>query len=350
MSGGSGGGGTTNVAQFKPPDYALQGWGDYVNNATAITQTPYQQYYGMEIAPINNAQVQGMQYMANLAANGAPDYNTARAMNQLTAAGGYENPYATMQTENGMNPYLGSQVGTSQNQYEGFSPQYQAFKQNALDDMVGAYQRGTAAQTDSAFNRAGAFGGGGHLAQMSANENNLARNLGRTSSEMDFGQWDRSGALQENYLGRDLQSQMQNQNVNSQLGENALNRGLQAQTNDLNRASNAWDAERNRQMQSLPLAIQGHQSDLTDAQKLIGIGDAQRQYQQDMLNAQKNDYNQWLQYPFQMLDAYGSALSRASGNYGTNTAQSEQNYQTNPLAALIGGGLLGAGMYNSWGG
>lgn len=366
----SGGGGGTNTARFEPPDYAVQGWSDYVNNATAITQQPYQPYQGMEIAPINNSQVQGMQYMANLAGNQSPDMMTARAMNQLTAAGGYENPYSTIQTENGANPYQQyaaapqieiNRYRDGQNPYQGFSPEYQNFKQGALDDIVGAYQRGTAAQTDSAFNRYGAIGGGGHVAQISNNENNLARNLGRTSSDMDFEQWGRSAGLAESNMNRN--SGLEESAINrvndtrqgdyarqAQIAEAALNRSLQAQTGDLNRASQYWDQERNRQMQTLPLALQGHQSDLTDAQRLIGLGDVQRQYQQDMLNQQKNSYNQWQQYPYQMLDIYGNALSRASGNYGTNTAQQTQNYQTNPYAALVGGGLLGAGLYNSMGG
>ena len=348
--GGSGGGGTTNIARFEPPGYALGGWQDYVNNLTAITQTPQQVYQGMQVAPLNNSQVQGMQYMANLAGNAAPDYATARANNQLTAAGGFENPYSTIQTQNGVNPFMGERTWAQKNEYEGFSPEYQNFKRSAMDDAVRAYQTGTAAQTDAAFNRTGAFGAGGHLAQISANENNLARNLGRMSSEMDFGQWDRSGQLQEGWLGRDLGSNMQTQQLNAQLGENALNRGLQAQTGDLNRASQYWDMERNRQMQALPNAIQAHQSDLGDAQRLIGLGDAQRSYQQDMLNQQLNSFNQWQQYPFQMADIYSSGLSRASGNYGQQSSQMQQNYQANPMAALIGGGLLGAGAYQAWGG
>ena len=68
-----------------------------------------------------------------------------------------------------------------------------------------------------------------------------------------------------------------------------------------------------------------------------------------MLNQYYNNFNQYQQYPFQMLDAFGNAASRASGNYGANTSQGFQNYQANPLAALIGGGLLGAGIYNGMG-
>jgi hypothetical protein len=365
MGGGSGGGGSSTVARFEPPDYAQQGWADYVNNLTAITQQTYQPYEGMTVAPINNAQAGGMQYMMDLAGNDSPDMAAAKAMNQITASGGYENPYATQQTENAYNPWqlaeAAPQIQTntyrdSYNPYGGFSPEYAQFKQNSLNDVVGAYQRGTAAQTDTAFNRPGAFAGGAHVAQIGANEDALARNLARQSSEMDFGQWDRSSGLYNQDIGRNANLEQQAIGMvndtrqadyarNSGIAEAALNRGMQSQTNDLNRATSAWDAERNRQMSAYQNALQGHQSDLSDAQHIIGVGDAQRQYQQDMLNQQLNSYQQWQQYPYQQADIFGNALSRASGNYGQNTQTGQTNYQANPYAALIGGGLLGASRF-----
>jgi hypothetical protein len=365
MSFGGGGGGTDQVAQFKPPDYTLAGWQDYVNNMSAITQNPYQPYEGMTVAPINDMQAYGMQQMANVAGTTAPDLAAARANNQITAQGGFENPYSTQQTENAYNPWqmaaAAPQIQTNTyrdgyNPYGGFSPEYKTFKENALNDVVGQYQRGTAAQTDSAFNRAGAFAGGGHLAQMASNEDALARNLARQSSEMDFGQWDRSAGLyntdfarnaqlEEGAIDRANQTTQADYARSSGIAEAALNRGMQSQTQDLDRASQYWDAERNRQMGAYGNALQGQQADFASAQHLIGIGDAQRQYQQDMLNSQLNQYNQWQQYPFQMADMFSSALARASGNYGNNTATQQQNYQASPYGPLIGGGLLAAGMY-----
>lgn len=418
--GGGGGGGTTNTAQFLPPDYARGGWEDYINNAGAITQNPYNPYAGQEIAPLNNAQVQGMNLMAGYAGTNAPDYATARAQNQLTAAGAFEDPTGAVQTEVGMNPFLGATVnpasigsnqymgqtvgvgfnpfigreyGPSENEYIGFGPKYQDMKNRAMGDFANAYATGTAAQTDSAFNRPGAFHGGAHDAQIQANQYGFGQGLGNLSEKMDMTQWQNSGGLNQQLLGlnqntfmqdqaRNLQGYGQMQGLdastrladlarNSQLAESGMNRGLgmqqtdlarnaqlaqeamgmgvQAQQGDLNRYSQSWNQERNRQVGALPAAIGAQANDLTNAQRLIGIGDAQRQYQQDMLNAGKNAYGQWQQYPFQMLDAFGNVLSRASGNYGANTAQSFQNYQTNPLAALIGGGLLGAGAYQAFG-
>lgn len=365
MGGGSGGGGSSTVARFEPPDYAAQSWADYVNNMRAITQQPFQQYEGMTIAPINDAQAGGMQYMMNIAGNDSPDMAAAKAMNQITASGGYENPYATMQTENAYNPWqlaeAAPQIDINKyrdqyNPYGGFSPEYQQFKQNSLNDTVGAYQRGTAAQTDSAYNRAGAFHGGAHDAQIASNEDALARNLARQGSEMDFGQWDRSSGLYNTDTARNAGLEQQAIGMvndtrqadyarNSGIAENALNRGMQSQTNDLNRATSAWDAERQRQMGAYQNALQGHQADLSDAQHIIGVGDAQRQYQQDMLNQQLNSYNQWQQYPYQQADIFGNALSRASGNYGQNTQIGQTNYQASPYGPLIGGGLLAASMF-----
>lgn len=485
MGGGSGGGGGTTTSQFAPPNYALQGFEDYVNNASAITQNAYQPYMGETVAPINNTQVQGMQLAANVAGNNAPDYSTARAMNQLTAAGAYQDPTATVQTQVPGNPYVGGTAGDpnsafgqmmaqnqgnaymgfnpsyelmmqnqaqnqfdnpnstayqqsvgpqAQNAYMGFNPAYElmmantqvnpyigsspafdALKQQGMGDITAAYQRGTAAQTDSAFNHAGAFSGGGRDAQIQANQYGLGQSLSNYNNQMDQGQWQNSANLQQqatqafnaqNYGQYALSSNQaqqlamaQNQNAYTHANQadqnaqqmamatnaqnfgqynqssnqaqqfaqayNAANQGqytnsmnadqqlgqlsVNAQQGDLNRQSAAWNNERQRQVGSLPLAMQAGQYDLGMANALTGVGDAQRSYQQDMLNSQQNSYNQYLQYPFQMLDAYGSALSRASGNYGSNTAQSQQNYTANPLASLFGAGLLGAGAYNSFG-
>jgi hypothetical protein len=48
-----------------------------------------------------------------------------------------------------------------------------------------------------------------------------------------------------------------------------------------------------------------------------------------------------INYPQQQLDAYGTALARASGTYGGTTSSSSGGGM-NPLAGLLG---LGAGVY-----
>ena len=383
--GSGGGGGQTNTNKFEPPLWTLNQWPDLVQAYTTLATQPQQNFYGQRIAGINNTQAQGMQYLANLSGNTSPDMAAARRNAQLTASGAYENPYASVQTLVPDNPYLntgatirdnefvGQTTNVLTNPYQGMSEQYRAVKQGALDDVVQAYRTGTAAQTDAANNRAGAFKGGGHLAQISANENNLARNLGRTSSEMDFGQWDRSGGLAQQYIQNRLNAQQGdlNRNVgaeqnwlqyamqaeqealqrNSAYAQQGINLGVNAQQTDLARASGAWDSERNRQMGAFDQALAGNQFDQNNARNMIGIGDIQRGYTQDLLNQQYGDWQQHVNYPLSMLQMYGSGLSQASGNYGQNTQmQSGPMYQANPFAQAVGLGLTGAGLYSGWGG
>lgn len=382
MGGGSGGSGN-QTSTFSPPLWTLNQWPDFTQAAEVLTTQPYQQYPGQKIAPINTTQAQAMQYASNLAGNLSPDMYAMRQMLQTTAAGGFENPYASVQTvvpgnpyvgqtaDVGWNPYLDKTTNVTSNRYSGFSPEYQNFKQSSLNDTVEAYKRGTAAQTDSAFNRVGAFHGGGHDAQISANENNLARNLGRQGSEMDFGQWDRTGGLEQQRINLQTQAQqadlarqtagsqawlsMLNQSAqndlmrNAQLYQQGIGMGVDAQQQDLNRASQGWNQERDRQMGAFNPILQANQFDQQNAQRLLGIGDIQRGYSQDLLNSQYQDWQQQQNYPMSMLDTYANALARASGNYGSNSQMYQQpGYQANPFASALGAGLVGAGLYNGW--
>jgi hypothetical protein len=331
---------------------------------------PYQQYPGQRIAAPNDLQMTGMQYAADLAGNTSPDMAAMRQNLQLTAAGGFENPYASLATQVGDNPWqlaeVAPQLGPNSykggyNPYGGFSPEYEAFKQNSLNDVVGNYQRGTAAQTDSAFNRAGAFHGGGHDQQIASNEDALARNLARQSSEMDFGQWDRSSGLYNTDIGRNASLEQQDLDReaammgsdyarNAGIAEAALNRGVQAQQADKALGAQYWDTERNRQMGAFPSILAANQFDQSNANTLMHLGDVQNQYTQSLLNQQYGDWQQQMNYPQTMLQNYMAMLSQASGNYG-NTQQTYggQGYQANPWAQATGAGLTAAGLYNAWG-
>ena len=368
FGGGGGGGGGGNTNRFEPPLWTLNQFPDAVQAATTLYTQPYQQYPGQRIAAPNDLQMTGMQYAADLAGNTSPDMAAMRQNLQLTAAGGFENPYASLTTQVGDNPWQLAEAAPQieinkyrdgYNPYGGFSPEYEAFKQNALNDVVGNYQRGTAAQTDSAFNRAGAFHGGGHDQQIASNEDALARNLARQSSEMDFGQWDRSSGLyntdyarnaglEEGAIQRVNDTRLQDYARNSGIAEAALNRGVQAQQADKSLAAQYWDTERNRQMGAFPSILAANQFEQGNANTLMHLGDIQQQYTQSLLNQQQQNWQQQMNYPQTMLQNYMAMLSQASGNYG-NTQQTYggPGYQANPWAQAVGAGLAGAGGYNA---
>src|SRR6185436_2490088 len=88
--------------------------------------------------------------------------------------------------------------------------------------------------------------------------------------------------------------------------------------------------------------------DLQAGAALTGVGDAQRQYQQDLLNQGLQSWNQSQLYPYQQNEFLGNALARSSGNVAGGYSSTQSNgYQASPLAGLLGAGAAGYGLYSS---
>src|SRR6184192_798138 len=170
-----GGGDATQTQKFEPPDYTKQGWQDLLSNAQGVAAQPYQQYAGMQVAPWNGLQQNASNFIQDRAANGAPDLNAARGAATNIASGDYLN-----------NPFTGqgSTVGgIAQGQALNSNPWLsQDYTQKVIDqnaqNMAKAYSVGTAAQTDAAFNQAGAYGGSAYQQQQAANAAGLENQIG----------------------------------------------------------------------------------------------------------------------------------------------------------------------------
>lgn len=290
----SGGGGETNtVSEFKPPEYTQQTWEDYLNGVTDLANREMPRYQGQVVAPMTQQHMIGQQQLMNLALNGTASGNAANSMLYNTLQGAFDDPYATtMNPYSGMNPYMSNVIDASNQK------------------IVDAYKTGTAAQLDRAHALSRTMGSSGQQEAQQRNEQALAEGLAANTQ----------GLLSQQY------------NANAGLAENQLNR-----------ASGALQAERNRQMQAAGLGGQQQGLDLQAIQALMAGGDAQRNYQQDLLNASAQDFQNWLQGPYAQFDVLGSALTRASGGAGTTSQQILGGM--NPLQSALGLGLLGAGMY-----
>ena len=293
----SGGGGETNtVSEFKPPDYTQQYWQDYINNAAGLTSGDMPRYQGQTVAPMNQQQMTAANMLQNLAVNGTATGNAANTQIYNTAMGGYDDPYATT-----LNPYASSS----------------AYMDNVVNrsnqKIADAYSRGTAAQLDRAHALSRTFGSSGQQEAQAANEQGLADALANNTNQLMNQDWYNQQNLAENQL---------------------------------NRASGALQQERNRQMQAAGMGFNQQNADLQAIQALMGGGDAQRNYQQDILNAGASDWWNWAQSPYVNLDTMGSALTRASGGAGTTSQQIMGGM--NPLQSLLGLGLLGGSMYGAF--
>jgi len=120
------------------------------------------------------------------------------------------------------------------------------------------------------------------------------------------------------------------------------NAGLAGQLNNL--YSSNYNTERSNQLQAMQLAPQMQNMGYTDAKQLLGAGDIQRSYTQDLLNQQLGDWTAAQNQPYANLDTLQKAISGSIGNAGTSMQSSPNPYQANPFASMIGGGLSGAGL------
>jgi hypothetical protein len=184
---------------------------------SAINQAPMQEYAGMRVSPLNQAQQVGLSMMQGRALSGAPDETAARQQATATARGGYL----------GANPWLSAPYTQ------------QAINQNA-QAMGQGYSLGTAAQLDSAAARARALGGSGYQQQVGQNELQLGNAIGNMANQYQLGrtgmgvqdwQTERANMMQSIPYGFQG-SQLDYTNADRMMQAGGLERGYQQQLLD----------------------------------------------------------------------------------------------------------------------
>jgi hypothetical protein len=317
-SGGGTGGGTT---QYNWNDDMAPQWRNAIAQANSLSQTPYQQYGG-QVGQFGQAYNGGMttpgQRIADLT---APQQNAMNNIKLYTSDPTYgvkdpnqsQNAGIQQEADTLNGKYLNSDpYASAQNPYGGMNSQYfQSTLDNGLSDMTRAYQMGTAADTTRMFNQAGAFGGSAYSNAVGANQNALAHQMGEYISGMQNDQYNRSANLvqQQNQLG-----------------------------------SQAYQNERQRQMGAIGSAQNEQGLTLQRANALMGVGDAQRSYNQDLINQGYNDFQSQRQYPYSQLDYLTGLLSRAQGGMAPNSTTQTSGYGASPFSSILGGALVGSSL------
>lgn len=310
-------GGSSSTQQFTPPSYTVEGWKDYMNRAQDLSAKPYEYYGGQTVADFSPQQLAGMDIITQSALKGSPDTMAARGLATDTARGMYL----------GTNPYFGEQSGlgqTAAGSYLTANPYLSADANNRVindtaTNMAQAHRLGTAAQTDAAFARQGAFGGSAYDQMIQQNASTLSNSVGQMANQARLGQ----------------------QGLQSQAYQNE--RGLMQNAGLAGAAD--YQGERSLMQGAIPYGLQGQALDFQAGQALTGVGDIERQMSQDLLNQGLQAWNQQQQYPFMQLDQLGNALARTSGNVaGGSTSTLNTPYSASPFASLLGAGLAGYGL------
>lgn len=178
------------------------------------------------------------------------------------------------------------------------NPWLAANAQKAMGDISNAYRMGTKPQTDAAAARAGAFGGSAWQQMVGNNERQLGDSLGNAANQF--------------------------------YGQNYAN-------------------ERQNQMQGLGMMGNMQNIGYTDSSKLTGVGDALRNYQQDLLNTRYQDWQEAQNSPYLKQEQFGNALRSTMGAGSSSTATSSNPYKVSPIANALGGALGGYGLSSAMG-
>lgn len=277
----------TVTQRSEPPEWAVPYFKGYLEHGTNVANLPYQPYQGSRVAGINPAQAGAYGAVANRAMTGSPEQSAGRGEITKTLTGGYlgrpvaKNPYA------GSNPYLQTQIDSAQ------------------DDVIRAFNTKVAPAFGTANQRSGSFGNAGLAEAENDARKNLAGELGKISSGMRFGDYTTQQGLAESAI---------------------------------NRSQGAYESERGRMMGSLGMVPGFSSMDYTDANALLGVGDALQRHQQASIDDDYSRFTEARDYPLRQLDIIGRMLG--GQNYGQSN--SSQQPGVNKGAGAIGGGLAGA--------
>lgn len=221
-------------------------------------------------------------------------WNAQQRTRDMAASGG------PAETQTGRATAQAAAAGGLANQYQGNNPYFRQMVSSANEDTVNAYKQGTSADLTRLMAMSGAFGGSAHQNALANNEAGLAKQLGNQTTSMYGQQFDRSANMDESRLGR--------------------------------------------QMAAIPLTYQaqGLSTDLND--RLQGIGDYQRQYDQQFIDQNYNDWTQNQNWNRNNINWMASLLGGAQGSTGIQT-QFGGYAPTNYGSTAAGLGLLGASLF-----
>lgn len=294
------------------------------NRGEELGNLEYSPYPYETVADFNPYQLGAFDMIAGRAMQPSGLLGGAEDMIGFTQGGGFLGPQNVM----GFNPFAGAMTNVGSNPYAGSNPYLENMIDQAQGDVVRNYNTAVAPQLAAAGLRSGSFGNSGLQEIENQTRSDLAKQLGNIST---------------NIRGADFSAQQG-------LAENALNRSVGAQQADFGRNAGlfqgAFDSERNRMMGASGMAPNIYQAGYMPGQMLQGVGATMQQQNQNYLNSWQDQWNQSQEWPFKTYDAAMAPFGRALGGSTTTTGQAGP--QTSPLAAGIGGAMLGYQAFKGW--
>jgi hypothetical protein len=224
---------------------------------------------------------------------------------------------------------------------------------NRQMDAWSQQQTGQSANYENAANRAASLWGQ-QQAGLSGNFENAAQRAMNTWQSMQAGQagnFENAAQRAMNvWSGQEAQKQQAYESdLARQMSAWESSRNAQQQAFEATRAAQlgAWGDVGSRGLQAMQLAPQLAGQDYTDAQMLMGVGDAKRAYQQSLIDNAMGQWDASMNWPYSQYDWFANLMRGAGwGTYGTGsstTTQPNPNAQSG-LANYLGAGMGGLGL------
>lgn len=296
---------TTNITE--PPAFLRDYYAALAQRGMNLGNLGFTGYDQQRVAPWNEQQNAASQMIQTRAMEGSPAMDQAQSFFANTLAGG--NQVGPVQSGGTLTP------GT--NPYSGANP----FLENSINQAMGD----VGSRIDSKFN-GNAFGGTAH-------QQTLARELGNIQSGMRMQDYSTQQGLAENAVNRGMQAGQFN--IGNANAMNQFNAGLQGQ-----------NIGRQQNMMSFAPTLAAN--DYADAQAMMGLGNQVQGQNQNIANANYEEFQRRQQYPGQQLSYMQAGLNPAASAF-RNTTTNDPGQGSNPMASMIGGGMAGYGVGNYFG-
>jgi hypothetical protein len=303
----------TNVNITEPPEFLKSYYAALAERGMNLGNLGFTPYDQARVAPWNQQQEAASQMVQQRALAGSPAMQQAGDWygNMLAGNLGVGNVAAPGTLTPGTNPYAGAD-----NPY--------------LNQAINRAMGDVSSRVNSRFNDT-AFGGTAH-------QQTLARELGNVSNQMRMQDYTQQQGLAESAVNRGMQAGQFN--IGNQMSTNQFNAGLQGQN-------------LGRQQSALSFAPTLAANDYADAQAMMGLGNQVQGYNQQIADANYQEFLRQQAYPGQQLSYMQAGLNPSATAFRNSTTTGpDQSTAGNTMANMLGGGTLGyaAGNYfdNPW--
>lgn len=351
----------TTVSITEPPEFLKSYYAALAERGMNLGNLGFTAYTQDRVAPWNEQMNQAAQMAQTRALSGSPAMDQAAGWYQNLLQGGKNiqgvaapgQIGAVSPTFGPSNVASGGTATAGRNAYLGMDNPY---LNQAIDRAMGD----VSSRINSRFNGT-AFGGTAH-------QQTLAREMGNVANQMRMQDYSAQMGLSEADVARQLATQQynignqnqlnqfnaglqaQNAGIANQMGQ--FNAGLQGQNIANQMAANQFNtgvAQQNvqNQMQGLNFAPTLAANDYADAQALMGIGTQLQGYNQQVANANYEEFLRQQAWPGQQMNYMAAGLNPSAGTF-SNSSTVAPAQGANPIASVAAGALGGYGLANSF--